>query len=117
MQISQIAEIDKIGEISNAIVAELQPEQIYLFGSFAKGTQRDDSDYDLYVIVDGKSSEEDMLDLSARAYYSLYKNKVKQHRAVDILVNSKRNFESSKDRASLARVITRTGVMLYDKTA
>src|SRR5438128_4529411 len=40
-------------EITRRLVAELQPEQILLFGSRAWGTPREDSDVDLLVILPG----------------------------------------------------------------
>ena len=42
--------MDSIPEIVKRIVATAQPEQIFLFGSWAKGTNRADSDLDLLVI-------------------------------------------------------------------
>jgi hypothetical protein len=37
------------------LVEALQPERIYLFGSRARGDARDDSDYDLLVVVRERS--------------------------------------------------------------
>jgi len=114
MQISQIAEIDKINEISNAIVAELQPEQIYLFGSFAKGTQTEDSDYDLCVIMPNDSKNP--IDLEVKAYDALF-NKFyakEEIRDIDLIVNKKAIFDRLSKESSLQRDITKTGVCIYD---
>jgi len=40
-----------LDEIVARLVAGLHPEQIYLFGSRARGKGRNDSDYDLLVIL------------------------------------------------------------------
>lgn len=40
----------KILEIINKIVAEYDPEQIILFGSYANGNPSDNSDLDLFII-------------------------------------------------------------------
>jgi len=37
-------------EMVNAIVEEVDPEQVYLFGSHARGDAREDSDVDLLVV-------------------------------------------------------------------
>jgi len=39
-----------IAEMVERIVAEVQPEQVYLFGSRARGEGREDSDVDLLVV-------------------------------------------------------------------
>jgi len=40
-----------LDEMVQAIVQEIDPEQIYLFGSHARGTARPDSDVDLLIIA------------------------------------------------------------------
>ena len=46
----------EIENIKNIIVQTVSPQQIYLFGSFANGTQQTDSDYDFYVVVSDESA-------------------------------------------------------------
>jgi len=43
---------DKIAEAIRTLVAEAQPQKIVLFGSYARGDAREDSDLDLLVIQD-----------------------------------------------------------------
>ncbi len=43
---------EKIAEIIDRIVANAKPEKIVLFGSYARGTPRDDSDLDLLIVKD-----------------------------------------------------------------
>jgi predicted nucleotidyltransferase len=48
---SMIAVTDKLlAEMVEAIVREVDPEQIYLFGSHARGDAREDSDVDLLIV-------------------------------------------------------------------
>ena len=43
---------DKINQIVKIIIEKYTPDEIILFGSYAKGTPQDDSDLDLLVIKD-----------------------------------------------------------------
>jgi len=47
----QALEPNILDEMVRRLVAELQPEQIILFGSYAWGEPNEDSDIDLFVIV------------------------------------------------------------------
>src|SRR5947208_1265355 len=53
-------------EITRRLVVELQPEQIFLFGSRAWGTPREDSDVDLLVIVPSEAERGAHVELQAR---------------------------------------------------
>lgn len=44
-------EMNHIRQFSDSIAREFQPEQIILFGSYAYGTPREDSDVDMLVIL------------------------------------------------------------------
>lgn len=57
-----------LADIVRRIVEAIDPDQIILFGSRARGDARDDSDYDLLVI---KESEERTLKLEQRAYRNM----------------------------------------------
>jgi predicted nucleotidyltransferase len=43
--------IDKVIEYKNLLKKHIQFESIYLFGSYAKGTNRKDSDIDVAIVV------------------------------------------------------------------
>lgn len=43
---------DKINEIISRIATRFNPDKIILFGSYANGTQKEDSDIDLLIIQD-----------------------------------------------------------------
>ena len=42
---------NEINAIKDRICMTVMPKRIYLFGSFAKDTYNEDSDYDFYVVV------------------------------------------------------------------
>ena len=101
--------VNEINELRDSFAQSLMPLRIYLFGSFADGTQNDDSDFDFYIVVD--DSEKDVLGLTAKAYKSI---RHKQKRSVDIIVNREQDFESRKQRiASVERDVAQKGVLLY----
>lgn len=44
-------QVDAIQQLADRIAQEFHPEQIILFGSYAYGTPREDSDVDILVVV------------------------------------------------------------------
>ena len=42
---------EMIAEMTDRLVKVLNPERVYLFGSFADGSYSDGSDYDFYIVV------------------------------------------------------------------
>ena len=48
-------------EFSREIIDSINTHSIYLFGSVAKGTYRDDSDIDFAVVAEEKSPKDDMI--------------------------------------------------------
>jgi len=105
MQINQ-----EIRDITNAIIAAVPVLQIYLFGSYAKGTATENSDYDFFVVIpdDGMRQIEAMQAISNDI--SLYEKK----RPIDLLVGRKSRFDERKNwLATIEREVINTGVKLY----
>ena len=101
--------IDKeIEQIKDIFVDNLSPVRVYLFGSFANGTAREDSDYDFYVVV--KDETKDLAGLTAQAYKSIRPVK---SRSVDIVIGTESRFESRKNRMTLENEVSNKGVLLY----
>lgn len=99
----------EINELKDSFVDNLLPVKVYLFGSAAEGRDNEDSDFDFYIIVD--NSQKDMLALTAKAYKAI---RFKQKRAVDIIVNTEREFEIRKGKlASVEKEVEEKGVLLY----
>jgi uncharacterized protein len=98
----------KLIEIIGRLVDVFQPEQIYLFGSKARGDFKTDSDYDLLVIVKDDSPPEKKR--SRLAYQALRGTRV----AVDVLVWTKEAFNSRLHLVpSLPATVKREGKLLY----
>ena len=100
--------VQEIEELKNRFVEQLSPLQVYLFGSFANGTSREDSDFDFYIVVDDDSP--DLVDLTVEAYKAI---RYVRTRPVDILVGKKSRFEARKNMPTVEREVYRKGVLLY----
>ena len=113
--ISDIAEKDQILSMIDCFLKALNPLRIYLFGSFANGTQTPESDYDFYIVVDDESPDNNLIWASS-AYKSL--RKIKNRRPVDILVNTNNNFNKYKLQASrIENEISKKGIVIYERTS
>lgn len=55
---------EDVNKVVEFLVEKLQPNFIYLFGSFAKGEGREDSDIDVAIHVDGKIDEYELFTLA-----------------------------------------------------
>ena len=50
----------KIKQIIEKLIETAKPQKIYLFGSYARGDYKKNSDLDLFIIKDGKHNSIDM---------------------------------------------------------
>ena len=100
----------EIRTIAERLERSVNPQKIYLFGSFARNEEREYSDYDFYLVM--SDSVSDRLAVSQNAYRSLRGLK---RRSVDIVVGSVSSFEERKSRKTLENIIDREGVVLYEK--
>ena len=99
-------------EVVRRLVAEFNPEVIYLFGSHAWGKPDAESDMDLLVII--SRSRQKPVQRAVRAQRSLRGVKA----AVDVLVKTRKEFERyTSVKASLEAQITREGKLLYGRKA
>ena len=103
------AEVESIlKEMTRRLVAELQPHQIYLFGSHAWGKPNEDSDVDLFVIV--PESDKSPLERGLQARRCLRDLRMPK----DILVETQAEVEwASRVYASLESEILDRGIKLY----
>jgi predicted nucleotidyltransferase len=95
------------------VIAETVPvEAIYLFGSYAYGTPRQDSDLDLYVVLkDDYPSREG--DAYCAIQMAIRKNKARK-RPMDILVDTKSRFLYHADSISLIeKTVAQEGIRIY----
>lgn len=102
---------NEMRQIASNFVKAVNPLKIYLFGSYAKDTYHDQSDYDFYLVVADNAGNE--LDIASEAYYSICK--MGRKTAVDILVGHNSSFEERKLKPTVENEVYRTGVLLYEK--
>jgi predicted nucleotidyltransferase len=90
------------------LVAEFQPEQVWLYGSHAWGTPHDDSDVDLLVVV--PHSDETPIRRSQRAHRCLRGLRMPK----DVLVETRQEVDRVKElKTSLENTILSRGRRLY----
>ena len=99
---------DEIMSMKDRIVDQLSPLKVYLFGSYADGSFKEDSDYDFYVVVE--DSKTDWYEQTLRAYQAI---RPVRTRPVDILIGTKSAFEKRRQDPSIEREVFRKGVLLY----
>ena len=95
--------------IKQGILETVPAEAIYLFGSYAYGTPREDSDLDIFVVIPD-SVEERPLDIMVDIMGNVHR-KVKT--PIDVVANKASMFNHRKLGPTLQREISRKGVLLY----
>ena len=103
---------DEIREMTERFVHAVDPLKVFLFGSFAKGTYTNESDYDFYLVVDDGRNISDTTD---QAYRSI---RYDRKRPVDIVVGTNSRFARkgpSKHTLMVEGEVWRTGILLYEK--
>ena len=87
-------------------------EKIILFGSYAYGTPREESDIDIYVVL--KDGSKNPLLAMEDVGIAFVKNKY--YESVDLLASYKSRYDIRSRLPSMERVISNKGVVLYDHT-
>jgi len=97
-----------LAELVRRLSDAYQPEQIYLFGSKARGEAGPDSDYDLMVVVPDDTPSE------RRRSHLAYQALRGTGTGADVLVWTRRMFDERLHlRASLPATIVREGRLVY----
>jgi len=101
------AELEKLKEL---IINAIPVEQIYLFGSYAYGTPRKDSDLDLYVVLkDGLPMRD--LDAGLQIRFAIVR---KTTMPFDIIAKNKKDFLNRMNvKFSLEQKVTKDGIRIY----
>lgn len=102
-----------IGQMVQAIVDEVDPEQVILFGSRGRGDERQDSDVDLVVVeTEPFGPERSRHKEMVRLYHAVAGFPV----AADVLVYSREDVDYWRDSINhvLARAL-REGKVLYER--
>lgn len=100
---------EELEHMKKALVGLLYPKKIYLFGSFARGDQTEDSDYDLCVILDNNTPR------TMEEYAKAYKAVRGRTRPVDIIIYNEMDFEEKKSKRSIEKKVEEEGVVLYER--
>ena len=101
---------EEIKAVVNKFVNTLHPNKVYLFGSFARGTENEDSDFDFYIIMDKNYQVSN--NTTANAYMSL---KGIKRRPVDIIINNESKFEERVEIINtLEHTVKQERVLVYD---
>ena len=101
----------EIIDITEAIKQAIPTKQIYLFGSYAQGTDNKDSDYDFFVVIpDGSMRPIDAIKTARKAMIP-----INRKTPVDILADYKSSFDERRQYNTLEKKIFNEGVILYEQ--
>ena len=105
---------NEIRELSDIIVEVVEPHKIILFGSYAYGSPKDDSDVDLLVITNGESlSLNDKAKLATLIYL---KKKEKNIRVMyDVFFSNEHDVLQSSGNSGAAYDALSKGEVLYER--
>ncbi len=102
----------QLNQIIKILVDECSPEKIILFGSYAQGVAKEDSDLDLAIVKDSDLPQHKR---SAEFRKALRANGRRWFFGMDILVYTPEEFETGKRHPnSLVHEILSTGKVLYE---
>jgi len=107
MQTNIQAELETIIQ---AITLNTKIEDIFLFGSWAYGEPKPDSDLDIYLVI--PDSDIDICDLNAEIRFALYK---KLSFPLDLVIAKKSVFERRSKALTLESTIAKQGVRIHGK--
>lgn len=102
---------EEVKKLTDILIEDILPTRIYLFGSFAKGTNTEESDIDLYIVM-SDTFMNDKYSIAQKAYRAIRR---KSKRPVDIVVGCENDFSKSLLEAPLEAEIKNTGVIVYEK--
>jgi predicted nucleotidyltransferase len=101
---------DEITTIRDRIIEAVPVEKIYLFGSYAYGTPKEESDYDFYVVIPNGSMR------PVEAMQCIYRSmRGIKRKPMDVLAGTAETFERRSRQLTLERTIAENGVVLYEK--
>ena len=100
-------------KILDAILAEVKPARIMLFGSYATGNQTQDSDIDIIVLTQEELSRRNKLNLLTR----IEKRFLQLNYPIDLVLKSLKQFEGYKSYpGTLNYDVNRDGKILWMKS-
>ena len=101
---------NKIREIATEIATKFNPDKIILFGSYANGTQKEDSDLDLLIIQNSD------LSIQNRGY-EIRMSLIGTMIPFDIVIYTESEFEQEKDKSSsFLNSVMKNSKLLYERS-
>ena len=103
-----MADLERLKKEIRRRLAPLRPKKVILFGSYAHGTQRSDSDIDLYVVT-----EDDFIPETFEQKNAIYLKVARAIRdlrkevAIDLIVHTKKMYEQASQRSFVRDEIAR----------
>jgi predicted nucleotidyltransferase len=98
-------------DLIERIADVLHPEQVWLFGSRARGEARTDSDWDFMAILPDGAPDED---LDIRSVWRRLRDL--RLRRVEVFTMTRADFEAWRHSlGTLAEIVASTGVMVYGR--
>jgi predicted nucleotidyltransferase len=103
---------NEINQIAMTISQTVPAEQIYLFGSYAAGTQNSNSDYDFFVVLPDGSLRP--LEAMRQIHHALFPLNIPL--SVDILANYRSSFDRMRNLPnSVEKEVALKGVLLFER--
>jgi len=99
---------EQLETIIQAITSNTKIEELFLFGSWANGEPKPNSDLDIYLVI--PDSDIDICDLNAEIRFALYK---KLTLPLDLVITKKSVFERRSKALTLESTIAKQGVRIY----
>src|SRR5215510_2818008 len=99
---------DQLTTILQAITSNTKIEDVFLYGSWAYGAPKPDSDLDIYLVI--PDNDVDICDLNAEIRFALYK---KLSLPLDLVIAKKSVFEQRSKALTLENIIIKQGVRIY----
>lgn len=97
--------VEEIENIKNEIIVKYAPVKIILFGSYAKGWEKENSDIDLCVICSYEDKKSKLVDMLIN---------IDSERDIDFILYRPESWNKNiADLATFASLINREGVVLY----
>ena len=95
--------------IKDTILTHIPAKYIYLFGSYAYGEPKDDSDIDIYVVY--PDCDKRVIDLSTMINSDLGSKEIY---SVDLFMNKESVFNDRIIRFNLEEIVSTKGKLLYE---
>lgn len=104
--------LERLGPVIERLVARLAPEEIWLFGSWAEGRARPDSDFDLLAVMPDGTTEAELDPVQA---WLIVRG---MGVPIDVVPCTRSEFEEEKHEIdTLARAAFSKGIRIYERAA